>query len=164
MQDDDELISSHARHRIRLANGIHQTRCNLFQQLVTHRMSMLVIHGFETVQIQVQQCKVALVTLGLRQRLIKPVSQQQSVGQACQSVVVSQLPLVPLAGGQFLIGRSQFSRAVSHPPFKCQFRALQRLDTGLFGSKHLRLGRFFRTPFGMDPIGQCEREQQQPDE
>ena len=58
------------------------------QQSVGHRVTKLVIHDFEAIEIDKQQCQLAMPCGDIPDCQLQPLDQQQSIGQPGQSVVM----------------------------------------------------------------------------
>ena len=87
---DGELIATHARDRVRLANQAPQAIGRHAQQLVADRVAEGVVDMLEMVEVEdVRGDRLALLEAG--QGLLQPFVQQHAVGQAGERVVQCQV-------------------------------------------------------------------------
>ena len=87
-QQHHELIASEACHGVAAAYGFHQAFGNALKQQVAHRVPQGVVHFLEAVQVNEEQGKLRLLTVGTGHGDLEPVIKQRPVGQAGELVVL----------------------------------------------------------------------------
>ena len=90
-QHHDEFVTALARHRIAFADTALDALGHDLQQVVAHAMPQGVVDGFEIVQIDEQQADMLPRPFGLQDRLLRPVLQQNAIGQPGQCIMARQM-------------------------------------------------------------------------
>ena len=112
VEQHHKFVAAHACHRVGLTHAGAQAVRHRLQQLVARCMAVLVIHGFEFVQVHKNQGQLAVVTLGVCNRLMQTVCQQPAVGQVgewvkkCQALdfILSRLAQRDVGVGGHVVG------------------------------------------------------------
>ena len=107
-QHGHKLIAAHACQGVALAQHFFQALGQGNQQLVAHRVAVLVVDGLEAVQIEKHHRHRQARALALHHRLAQPIRQQNPVGQLGERVKVGNV----LQGGLvFFLGRDVVEQA-----------------------------------------------------
>ena len=86
-----KLITAQTRQRDARAEHGFQVLGHSLEQLITDGMPKAVVDPLEVIHVDHQQRATPLVDVCRRQRLFEAVSEQQSIGQIGQRIVVSQV-------------------------------------------------------------------------
>ena len=88
LQQHHEFIATEPCHRVAAAYAVHQAFGNALKQQVAHRVPQGVVHFLEAVQVNEEQGKLRLLTVGTGHGDLEPVIKQRAVGQAGELVVL----------------------------------------------------------------------------
>ena len=86
LEEHGELITAESRHRVTASHAAQQSLRGLHQQRVTGGVAQVVVDHFEVVDIHRQDRQRTLVAMIKRDRVIKPITEQDPVGQVGQRV------------------------------------------------------------------------------
>ncbi len=97
-QQEGELVTAHARHRIVLVDAGGQARGDILEHAIARGMAQRIVDRLEAIEVEKQQHHPVTMACGLLQAVVQTVLEQGSIRQLGEAIVIGQ-PMDALLAG-----------------------------------------------------------------